>query len=29
VCECYSVVKVEFQRLMCDVPRDAPMTLAA
>jgi CRP-like cAMP-binding protein len=24
VCECYSVVKVEFDRLMCDIPRVQP-----
>jgi CRP-like cAMP-binding protein len=24
VCECYSVVKVEFERLMCDIPRGQP-----
>jgi CRP-like cAMP-binding protein len=24
VCECYSVVKVEFDRLMCDIPRAQP-----
>ena len=24
VCECYKVVKVEFDRLMCDIPRATP-----
>jgi CRP-like cAMP-binding protein len=29
VCECYSVVKVEFDRLMCDIPRVQPGDPAA
>ncbi|MBI5275081.1 MAG: Crp/Fnr family transcriptional regulator [Burkholderiales bacterium] len=27
VCECYSVVKVEYERLMCDIPRERPQGL--